>query len=141
METVWPHFLTRLGRPDAAWAPALDALAAAGLVGVERAAPAQLDDMLAQLTAQAEQAGLPLAALQGILAQLSAGTATYTLHPGVAEPSAPGPTPPCWTRRTWNWGIHYASQHGPKREMQGMSSAIAASARHAAPYLLRQNRW
>ena len=85
VEANWQDFLTRLGEPDAAWAPALDALETAGLVGVERAAPAQLDDMLAQLTAQAEQAGLPPAALQGLLAQLSAGTATYTLHPGVAE--------------------------------------------------------
>ena len=55
VEANWQDFLTRLGRPDAAWAPALDALETAGLVGVERAAPAQLDDMLAQLTAQAEQ--------------------------------------------------------------------------------------
>ncbi len=130
VETVWPHFLTRLGRPDAAWAPALDALEVAGLVGVERAAAAQLDDMLAQLTAQAEQAGLPPAALQGILAQLSAGTTTYTLHPGVAEAVRATANPAVLVAADVELGdYHYAMVvQALKQEMQGMSSAIAASA-------------
>lgn len=144
VEANWQDFLTRLGEPDAPYAPAMDALEAAGLVGVERAAPAQFDDgLLAQLTEQAEQAGLPPAALQGLLAQLSAGTATYTLHPGVAEAVRAAADPAVLDAADVELGnFHIAMyQQALKREMQGMSSAIAASARRAAPYLLRQERW
>lgn len=145
VETVWPHFLTRLGRPDAAWAPALDALERAGLVGVERAAPVQLDGLLAQLAEQAEGAGLELdpAALQGVVAQLSAGTATYTLHPGVAEAVRAGADLAVLDAADVESGNFYIAMHrqAQKQEMQGMGSMVAASARRAVPYLLRQERW
>lgn len=143
VEANWQDFLTRLGEPDAAWAPALDALEAAGLVGVERAVPAQIDDMLVQLAQQAAQAGLPLADLQGFLAQLSTGAATYTLHPGVAEAVRAGADPAVLDAADVELGdYHYAMVgHALEREMQGMSGMVAASARRAAPYLLRQERW
>lgn len=143
VEANWQDFLTRLGKPDAPWAPALDTLEAAGLVGVERAAPADLANLLAQLTSQAEQAGLPPAALQGLLAQLSAGTATYILHPGVAEAVRAAADPAVLNAADVELGNYYIAmyQHARDREMQGMSGAIAASARRAAPYLLRQEQW
>jgi len=149
VDANWQDFLTRLGRPDAPWSPALDALEAAGLVGVERAAPTQfaapadLADLLAQLAPQAEAAGLPPAALQGLLAQLSAGAATYTLHPGVAEAVRAGADPAVLDAADVELGNFYIAMHrqAQKQEMQGMSGMVASSARRAAPYLLRQRRW
>lgn len=142
VEAVWPHFLRRLGRPEADWAPALDALSAAGLVGVERA-EALPEGLLAQLAQQAAEAGLPPEAVQGLLAQLRAAAATYTIHPGVAEAVRAGADPAILDAADIEVGNFHGAmcEQAIEREMQGMSRVVAESARRAAPYLLRRQRW
>lgn len=157
VEANWEDLLTRLGeeRPVAAAAlaepeqglpAALAALQSAGLVAVERPQfdPAQmagLPEMLAALAGQAEQAeGLDPATL---LAGLAAQATTYTIHPGVAEAARAAAEPAVLDAADVELGnFHIAMvQRGLKSEMEGGGGVVTASARRAAPYLLRQARW
>jgi hypothetical protein len=157
VETVWPHFLTRLGEgrpvavaamaePEGGLPAALRALQSAGLVAVDRPQfdPAQmagLQEMLAALAGQGQQAeGLDPAAL---LAGLAAGTTTYTVHPGVAEAVRAAAEPAALDAADVELGnFHIAMyQQGLKDEMEGRGGTVTSSARRAAPYLLRQTRW
>lgn len=138
VEANWGDFLARLGRPEAPWAPALDALQALGLVEVERPSlPGP--DLLAQL---AGQAGLPPEALEALLAQLRAA-ATFTIHPGIAEAVRAGADPAVLDAADLEVGNFHGAMFAfaLQRETEGLSQAVAASARRAVPYLMRQKRW
>ena len=104
VETVWPHFLTRLGEghaaavaaraePELGLPAALAALERAGLVAVVHPEldPAQVARLAAALAGDAGD--LDPAALPGLLAGFMAGAATYTIHPGVAEAARAGAGP------------------------------------------------
>ncbi len=143
VEANWGDFMRRLGRTEADWAPALDALSAAGLVGVERAEVTLPEGLLAQLAQQAAEAGLPPEAVQGLLAQLRAAAATYTIHPGVAEAVRAAADPAALDAADVELGNFYYAMavQAVKQEMRGLSRIVAESARRAAPYLLRRQRW
>jgi hypothetical protein len=160
VETVWPHFLTRLGQehpaaaaaqaePEAGLPAALVALQAAGLVAVERpeldpSQVARLGGALAQWAAQAgEAAGLDPAALPGLLAGLATGATRYTIHPGVAEAARAAADPVVPQATDVELGDFHVAMfwRGLKGEMEGGGGMVVASARRAAPYLLRQARW
>jgi len=157
VEANWEDFLTRLGgehpaaaaalaQPEQGLPAALAALQSAGLAAVERPQfdPAQMAGLQEALLAQAGQAeqteGFDLAAL---LAGLAAQATTYTIHPGVAEAARASAEPAVLDAADVELGDFYSAvfHQGLEREMEGGGGVVTASARRAAPYLLRQTRW
>ena len=159
VQAVWPHFLTRLGEGHAAAAAALAApeqglpaalaaLEAAGLVAVDRPEiePAQiggLEELLAGLAAQAGQEGFDPADLPALLAAVAARATTFTIHPGVAEAARAAAAPEVLAAADTELGDYHGGtyQHGLEREAEGGGQTVVDSARRAAPYLLRRERW
>jgi hypothetical protein len=157
LEANWKDFLTRLGpdhavavaalaEPEQGQPAALTGLEAVGLVDVERSAidPAQIEELKALLAAHADQGSdLDPAALPGLLTALAAQATPYTIHPGVAETERAAADPAVLAAADVELGDYHIAMvyHGQKREMEGGGSGVAESARCAAPYLLRQERW
>lgn len=156
VQTVWPHFMERLGKPippspfprreggaEGVGFPldaALAALERAGLVAVER--PEVDPALLAAL--QSQIANLPSPpSLTDLLSQLQAQAMIFTIHPGVAETARAAADPAVLAAADVELGNYHGSMfmQALKHEMQGGGQAIVASARRAAPYLLRQERW
>ncbi len=132
VEPVWPNFLKRLqpdhaaapalATPGQGLAPALDRLAAAGLVEVER--------LLREAPVpEGEEPAAPPARLR--------------LHPAVAAAGRKEAGPGVAAAVDRELGDFYRtwSAHGLETEMQGGSSLIAFAGLRAAPYLLRAERW
>ena len=154
LKVNWKDFLTRLGEshadaaaalaePEQGLPESLAALEGVGLVGVERPAidPEQIEALLA---GQAEQGGnLDAAALQGLLDTFKARATTYTIHPGVAESARAAADPAVLDAADIELGNYFIAgfHHGRKTEMEGGGGLVVDSARRAAPYLLRQERW
>jgi tetratricopeptide (TPR) repeat protein len=82
-------------------------------------------------------------ALAGLLGGLTAQATTYTLHPGVAEAARAEAAPAVLDAVDIEMGNYHGSMfmRALKREMEGQGGTVVASARRAAPYLLRQARW
>lgn len=152
VEANWKDFLTRLGPEHAASSAALaepehglpsglSALHAAGLVAAERhvVAPAQREHYMKQLAGQAGPGADPAA----LLAAFEARNTTYTIHPGVAEAARAATEPAVLDAADVEMGNFHGAMvsDGLRREMEGRGHAVIASARAAAPYLLRQGRW
>lgn len=138
IETVWPHFLKRLGdqhpeakaalaQPNGGLEAALKAVVASGLAGqeVRKVETIQVDKETKQ----------PRLAVREL--------AVFTIHPGVAE--AGRETVGQAVRDAVDWelgdfyGAHYA--RGMETEMEGGGGLIVAAARRATPYLMRVARW
>jgi tetratricopeptide (TPR) repeat protein len=156
VETIWKHFLTRLGEGHAAAAlavaepeqgleKALAALEAAGLVEVERPADDRERRQAVEVELQGvpELAGLPPGELQVMIDDFLAGGTTYTIHPGVAETQRSSADEAVLAAADIELGdYHWAMvDRGRKAEAAGLAGGVAASARRASPYLLRQQRW
>jgi hypothetical protein len=152
----WKHFLTRLGKghaeaasalaePEHGLETALAALEAAGLVEVER----PVDDrerrqaLEAQAQSDPELAGLAPAALQAMIDRWLAGATTYTIHPGVAETQRSAAGESVLAAADVELGNSHLAMaiRGQEAEAAGRAGGVAASARRAAPYLLRQQQW
>jgi hypothetical protein len=75
--------------------------------------------------------------------QVEAVVTTYTIHPGVAETVRATADPAVLNAVDVEMGNFHTAviQHGLKLEMEGGGHAVVTSARRAAPYLLRQERW
>jgi tetratricopeptide (TPR) repeat protein len=128
LKANWKDFLTRLGEghsiavaamaePEQGLPAALSALESVGLVGVERPA---IDPE-----------------------QVEAQATTYTIHPGVAESERAAADSFVLDAADVELGNYFIAvvQHGLKTEMEGGGRMVVDSARRAAPYLLRQERW
>ncbi len=154
VEANWQDFLTRLGEghaaavaaraePELGLPAALAALERAGLVAVVHPEldPAQVARLAAALAGGAGD--LDPAALPGLLAGFMAGAATYTIHPGVAEAARAGAGPGLLDAADVELGDFHVAMfmQALEREMEGQGGVVVASARRAAPYLLRQARW
>jgi hypothetical protein len=152
----WEDFLTRLGEGQATAAQALAepehgltgglaALEAAGLVEVERLADdrERRRELEAQVQSVPELAGLPPAAFQAMIDEWLAGATTYTIHPGVAETQRSAADGPVLAAADIELGNYHGAMvdRGQKAEAAGRAGGVAASARRASPYLLRQQRW
>jgi hypothetical protein len=156
VEANWKDFLTRLGEGHAVAAAALAeaqeglpaglaALEAAGLVGVERpVVDAEQAEALKELIANhPELQGLDPAALEGMMAEFASRSTTYTIHPGVAETMRAAADPTVLAAADIELGNYHRAVvlQGLKNEMEGGGRRIVDSARRAAPYLMRQERW
>jgi hypothetical protein len=153
LESNWKDFLTRLGEghadaaalaePEQGLPESLAALEGVGLVGVERPA-IDREQIEALLASQAEQGGnLDPAALQGLMDAFKARATTFTIHPGVAESARTAADPAVLDAADIELGNYFIAgfHHGLKTEMDGGGGLVVDSARRAAPYLLRQERW
>lgn len=133
VEANWKDFLTRLGTdhpasastlagPGQDLAPALDRLASAGLVEVER--PLQEASV-----PQGDEAAAPPARLR--------------LHPAVAAAGREEAEPAVPAAVDRELGDYYVAWfvRGMQTEMQGGGRLIAFAGVRAAPYLLRGERW
>jgi hypothetical protein len=154
LKANWKDFLTRLGKghadasaalaePEQGLPASLASLEGVGLVGVERPA-IDREQIEALLASQAEQGGnLDAAALQGLMDAFKARATTYTIHPGVAESARAAADPAVLGAADIELGYYFLAgfRHGLKTEMEGGGGLVVDSARRAAPYLLRQERW
>lgn len=119
---------------------ALTALEQAGLVAVER--PEVDPELLAALASQIANLPSP-PSLTDLLSQFKAQATTFNIHPGVAETARAAAAAAVLAAADIELGNYHIAmyQQGRKTEMQGSGPMVAASARRAAPYLLRQARW
>jgi tetratricopeptide (TPR) repeat protein len=154
---TWKNFLTRLGEghavaatalaePDQGRSAALAALEASGLVGVER--PTIDSEPTTSLKALLESRvhewrECNPAALQELMDQFRARETTYNIHSSVAETARISVEPDLLGTVESELGEYYIKgfNYGLIKEMEGGGHFVVASARRAAPYLLRQERW
>ena len=159
VEANWKDFLTRLGEghataaaalaaPEQGLPAALAALGAAGLVAADRPeidaeTQERLRKQLAGLAAQAGQEHFDPADLPALLAAVAAQATTFTIHPSVAEAARAATTPEVLAAADVELGDYHIAmyRHGLEREAQGGGQIVVDGARHAAPYLLRRERW
>ncbi len=151
----WRDVLTRLGgehavavaalaEPEQGVAPALAALAAAGLVAVQGPDTAQRQAWQAQIAVLTSAGNLPDGWESAtLLAALEARATTYTIHPGVAEAARATTEPALLDAVDVEVGHYHIAvvRRGLQQEMTGGSRTVVQSARCAVPYLLRQARW
>jgi tetratricopeptide (TPR) repeat protein len=141
-----------LEEPDQGLPAALRALEGAGLVDVERPEldPTQMAGLQEVIAHLAEQAGEELdpeelapAELPGLLEGLTAGAASYTIHPGVAEAARAEAQPAVLDAADIEMGDFHRAMfwQAIEQEMEGQGGTVVTSARRAAPYLMRQARW
>lgn len=156
VQANWRDFLNRLGAGDAVAVAALGqpeqglpvalaALQTAGLVAVATPDPAQIAEWQTglQALAAAQPQTLDPVKLQAFLQHLTAEATSYTIHPGVAESARNAAAPTVLAAADIELGDYHIAgyQRGLKEEMTGGGRQVVASARRAAPYLLRQTRW
>jgi hypothetical protein len=157
LQVNWRDFLTRLGEanatataalaaPEQSLPAALEALRAAGLVEVSRPAidPQQLAQLQALVAGQAGSAGAPdAAAMQQLVAALTAQATTYAIHPGVAEAARAAADAVLLAAADVELAAYHQAVvgHWLKAETEGGSETVAEAARRGVPYLLREQRW
>jgi len=132
VQTMWPHFLERLGEGHPAAVAAL----------------AEPEQGLSAALAALEKAGLVAAEQSEIVLDTEDESrithyVNYTIHPGVAETARAAADQAVLAAADVELGNYHIAmyQQGRETEMQGGSQMVAASGRRAAPYLLRQARW
>lgn len=153
VQANWKDFLKRIAgeTPDAAAAlaepgegltPALERLAAAGLVEVVR--PVLGPEERAGIQALVEAQGLPEGMdLDGLLAAIRDEGTRWRIHPGVAEAVLAGLDPAVAAAVDQELGDYHLAVlfHGQENEAQSGGARILEAGRRGAPYLMRAGRW